>query len=580
MNKELGTAFLTFLAIIFLTIILFEKGLPLGHDIYAHLTYPKLFYHALSEGQFPVRWTEWIKFGFGHPLFNFYQVGFYYFFSLVHFFIPDFIFSIKLSILLLWWLGTFFIFLLTKKFGILPATLASLIYAFSPYLLLDLFIRSAYPEFTAISLIPGVFWALEKTLSQGKLLYLVPFSFLLGAVLISHLPAFIIFAPVLFGYFLLLIINKQFSLKSILYVFTGSILALGLASFYLIPAILELRLISINVLTSNSFSFHQNFVHPQQFISYLWGYQQLWQSSPQALVVFLGLSQWTILTTSFLTVPLYQKVKKIFPYLLFALFTFFYVLFFMQQESLPFWETFKFIQFIQFPWRFFMVVPLLTALSGAALFSLISHPKLNLLLIFFLLIFSFVAYPGILGSVQTTQINFFNLDYQSWQQHPLTKKEAYIEPGYNPLGIKHDIKKEVKRYYIQGQGEAVKQELKDSQMIFDLHIFEPSTFTLTTHYFPGWKAYIDNKEINISSNNPNKYLNVEVPTGNHQLTFKFTDTPIRNTANKITIFSLGTVLSVAIFPIAYHLLRHKLPVLLIILFNYLQSFRRILKTPY
>lgn len=139
------------------TSLLLRTGLPNGHDTYAHTTYSKLFSHALSQGQFPVRWVEHAWVGFGQPLFNYYQVGFFYLVSFIHLLLPNITTAIKASTIFIWIMGAIFLFLFTRKYGQHSAVVAFIVYLFSPYLLLDIFVRSSFPELTALSLIPGVF---------------------------------------------------------------------------------------------------------------------------------------------------------------------------------------------------------------------------------------------------------------------------------------------------------------------------------------------------------------------------------------------------------------------------------------
>ena len=135
-------------------------GFPTGHDAPAHLTYTYLFDRAIAQGQFPVRWTEWVRSGHGQPLFNFYQPGIYYIVEAIHETTGAGLSnSLKLSVLLSWWTGGLLTFLLLRRFGRWPAALAAVLFVFSPYSMLDVFVRSAYPELASLSFAPGVLWS-------------------------------------------------------------------------------------------------------------------------------------------------------------------------------------------------------------------------------------------------------------------------------------------------------------------------------------------------------------------------------------------------------------------------------------
>ena len=171
------------ISILFLATTILKEGLPSGHDLAAHIVRPRVFVEALHQGQFPVRWVEWFKNGLSHPLFNFYQGGVYYIIAAIYFFIPSFVDSIKIMIILFWWLGALFMFLYARRFGNLPALLAAIIYAYTPYLLVDIFVRAAYPELAAIVFATGALWASDNLVRNKKPIFVLPLSLFIGFII-------------------------------------------------------------------------------------------------------------------------------------------------------------------------------------------------------------------------------------------------------------------------------------------------------------------------------------------------------------------------------------------------------------
>ena len=161
--------------------VVIRGGLPAGHDTPAHLTYTYLFDRALTEGQFPVRWIEWVREGHGQPLFNFYQPGLFYFVQVIHLLVPSLTVSLKLTILLLWWLGAGFMYMFLRRCGRLAAAGGALVFAFSPYLMLDVFVRCAYPELAGIVFAVGVLWALDGWLRTNRPVWLAVLASLAGS---------------------------------------------------------------------------------------------------------------------------------------------------------------------------------------------------------------------------------------------------------------------------------------------------------------------------------------------------------------------------------------------------------------
>ena len=60
-------------------------------------------------------------------------------------------------------------------------------FAWSPYLMVDGYVRTAYPELMAVCLIPAVFWSLDRLLRTGRPLFVGALALAI-ALLISHLP--------------------------------------------------------------------------------------------------------------------------------------------------------------------------------------------------------------------------------------------------------------------------------------------------------------------------------------------------------------------------------------------------------
>lgn len=258
--KNLLAICLFSLLILFLSQPFLQEGIFSGHDTSAHLTYAKLFIQEINNGRFPVRWTEGVRIGQAQPLFNFYQVGFYYLLALVNYLFKNFIFSLKFSIIFLWWFGTIFTFLFFKKNGLVAAIFGVLVYTTSPYLIFDIYIRAAYPEFMAISLFPGLLYFLELNLKKPKMIYTAFLAIFFGTIIFSHLPTTIIVFPIILGFIFLQILTKEVKSRGILFASLGLFLGFGIASFYLLPAVFELSFIQIDLLKSNGFDFHKNFL--------------------------------------------------------------------------------------------------------------------------------------------------------------------------------------------------------------------------------------------------------------------------------------------------------------------------------
>ncbi|OGE32104.1 hypothetical protein A2631_03220 [Candidatus Daviesbacteria bacterium RIFCSPHIGHO2_01_FULL_44_29] len=550
--KYLQESFLSNLLVILTSVLIisggvfwFQSGLPSSHDAFAHITYAKIFFQALQEGQFPVRWVDWVQNGYSMPLFNFYQVGFYYLTALFFVFLPS-VFALKITVYLLWIVSTFFIFLLSKKYGVLPASTAALLYGFAPYLILDIFIRGSFPEFTVISLLPVLLWLTEQLLQKSKAVFGPMISLVFGLMIISHLPATIICLPVILGFSLLTLYTaKVSSLPNLGKLTLSFIIGVTLAAFYLLPALFELKFININDLTKQAFDFHKNFSDPLLPVSYIWGYNGSWWGEIFTRSISLGLLSTWILVSS-LAVAIWIICKKlslpILNKLIFWLGVACYGYFFTFKGSLLFWEHLEILRFIQFPWRFLMVLPIAQALLGAAIISLLNkkHQIIFTAMIFMATLFFSLPF---LQPQTFFEEKALNAPLSSWPLHKLTREEAFIEPGYMPKGVNELPEWDSPKWTVTPD-QAIVRTLSSTATNFRFAIdtLTPITFTINTHQFPGWRVQVDGQDTVIREDSKYHFLGVQISPGSHIIEAKLQNTPIRSWSNYISLAALGIII--------------------------------------
>ncbi|PJA55858.1 hypothetical protein CO165_01375, partial [Candidatus Roizmanbacteria bacterium CG_4_9_14_3_um_filter_33_18] len=83
---------------------------------------------------------------------------------------------------------------------------------------------------------------------------------------------------------------------------------------------------------------------------------------------------------------------------------------------------------------------------------------------------------------------------------------------------------------------------KFSKKEFNIQSKNQFEFRLNTFNFPGWEARLDGKEIKINNNNDYKLITVLVPEGNHNLSFIFKNTLVRNIGNVISFITITFIL--------------------------------------
>ncbi|MDE0143178.1 MAG: hypothetical protein OXI80_20980 [Caldilineaceae bacterium] len=127
------------------------------HDGLTHIRRIEALTAALREGVIFPRWFPDHLLGYGTPVFNYYSPGFYYPPALLHVAGLDLILSIRIALSLGFGISAWWMYRLSRQFvSAWPAMVAVVCFQFFPYRIYDLFIRGAFPEFSAFVWLPLV----------------------------------------------------------------------------------------------------------------------------------------------------------------------------------------------------------------------------------------------------------------------------------------------------------------------------------------------------------------------------------------------------------------------------------------
>jgi uncharacterized membrane protein len=519
---------------------LLARGFPAGHDTTAHLTYVYLFDAALSQGQFPVRWVEWIRPGHSQPLFNFYQPGLYYTVQVVHALVPSLLLSIKATILGAWWCGAAFLLLYLRPLGWWPATLGALLFIRAPYLLLDVFVRAAFPEFLALSCAPVVLWSLDRTLRANGHAPALALAAATGLMLVCHLPTVLMFLPVFATYAASLWLTgdarARFVPKAALAVALGA----GLACFYVAPALLELRFTKMFALTSAYYDYRQHFVEPWQWVSTAWGYGGSEPGLADRMSFQVGVLQWIALGLGLVTAIVCMRRRERYRagWLLYWLCAAAAALFMTSAASIAIWRVVPPLSFVQFPWRFLTVVSL--AASIVAAIALSSLRKRTTQAVVVLCVAAGLSWQthGLLKPSHYLPRQSVFIDNPGWRFSRGASGLAFIEPGYFPATVERLPGSYVNRWEItRGRGVVSPREVLDHRIVLAVHSADGLELTITSHAFPGWHVLVDGAAAEWRTEPDFGFIVVRVPAGSRVVEAVFGDTPVRAWSNRVSLLS-------------------------------------------
>ena len=517
----------------------FDPGYRDGHDALSHVTYVYLFNEAIRQGQFPVRWIEGPWTGYSQPLFNFYQVGFYYFVELVHTIVPRLSQSLTLTIVLLWCAGSGFTFLWLKRLGALPAALGTVMFALSPYVVQDVFIRAAYPEFAAICFAPGVLWALDRLLITGRPVFVPLLGLLLCLMMICHLPATMIVSPLIAATVLSLVVTRQAQPGSFLKLAAAGALAIALSAFYVVPVLAEIEDINIQAMTTEYADFRKNFVLAKQLDGI--------RFTPINEISFqLGISQWAAVLFGMVASLLalkrkYWSARDV--AILACLSTIGLALFMMNGVSLRVWESLPPLAFIQFPWRFFLPISIACAAVAAFLVSSIRDERVQAGVVLLAIALHLPLYLHYQRPDRLILREQWNIDDPAWRQTAAARRFGFYQSGFDPIGVTHRPDPLAPRAAIvAGAGTVRMVSFRHDGLTLDVQAEQNLRLSINSHYFPGWTVALDGRDVRITVTPDFGFMEIDVPPGMHRVEAQFGNTPIRTAANTITVVTAVTII--------------------------------------
>ena len=323
-------------------------GASCGHDFNFHLESWLETVRHWHEGVLYSHWAASANYGTGEPRFVFYPPLSWMLGGLLGALLPWTWVPLIFSLLTLLGLGWSFFTMAREWMPEDNAALAACVYVLNPYILFVAYERTAYGE-----LLGGVWMPLLVLFALRKSPSLLPLSVVIAALWLTNAPA-----AVMGCYALVLIVIVAAITEhrwALLLRSAGALLlGLGLACFYLVPAIYEqrwveiTRAISSGMRVEDSFlfgytgeTFHDQVLHTASWIAVL-------LMASTAIAAWLSVKRRSSLWTPL--VALAATFVLLLPF------------------SDPVWRYLPELRYLQFPWRWLLVLSLvLAALAGLAL---------------------------------------------------------------------------------------------------------------------------------------------------------------------------------------------------------------------
>lgn len=353
-----------------------RASLPEGTDAELHIFRLHELSYLIRGGEFYPRWAPNFYHGFGYPIFNYYAPLIYYL-ALPFELLPaiDATLASKIILvagMLLAGLGIYGF--VRDNWGRRAGYVAAALYVYSPYIqYIDPYIRGALPEAFSFAVFPLALWMLDRLRREPATVSWIASVLSVAAVILSHNLMGLFF----FAFLAAWVVwhagqtwiesrrkERPGEWRAIRHLAGAMLLGLALAAFFLLPVFLERNAVTLHTLIGEGghYDFRTHFLALRELLAP--SLKPDWGATQPTFRFNLGIAQWLFGLLG-LTMLALGRVRERAQALFFSL-GLAVILFFMVPVSTPVWEAFAFLPYFQFPWRLLGAAAAMLAIVGAA----------------------------------------------------------------------------------------------------------------------------------------------------------------------------------------------------------------------
>lgn len=542
------------IAILLILLLVIPAAIPLlkGGFFYfsdePHIANLYQMIRAIGSGQFPPRMAPDMSYGYGHPLFNFYYVLPFYLGSIIFGLTKSLIDSYKIitlitiplsSVAMYYWLKQH-----TSKF---LSVAGAILYVYTPYRAVDLYIRGSLGENYAFVFFPLTALFVYKSINKKDPKYIGLLGISIAALILSHNLSPIIFLPWLGLYALTLAWKK--GIKNIRKPIYGILLGLGVSFYWWFPALIDKGLLASQAV----FAYIDHFPFIKQLVIPYWGYGSSVWGPTDELSFQIGVVNLALVLLAGIWF-LRGKAKKNTSVALLIICYFFSAVFLMNIRSNFLWKSFFLAEYIQFPWRLLMI----TTFLSSSLVIIFNRKKLS----------SKILAVSIVVLSMLLTLNYFKPSEYYYPDDDYFLKRFFANRTIE--GERDSISDKYKNYsedylllpqtvderpssfpdekIVSSDAEVVSiEEISavnyESKIVSDTN----SHVTVNFYYFPGWQLKVDGEIVSAEILKPLGNMSVEIPPGTHTLSVEWKETPLRKAANIVSIISVIIIMMFFVF---------------------------------
>jgi hypothetical protein len=487
-------------------------------------------------------WAPDLSAGYGQPLFQFAPPLVYAAALPFHAAGARLADSIQLGLALLHLAGAIAVYRLGRRW---PASRTASLggaaaWLFAPYTALDLYVRSAYAEASAVAIAPLALLALVRVVDRPGATRVAAAGAAVALVILGHNGAALLFLPALGA--AVLAAGLARSRAGLLSGAGALALALGLSAFFWLPAVAEKDFVQTDLLRADFLHWSQHAVAPHQLLWSPWGYGLSGPGTGDGLSFALGWAQ--LLLAAFGVVSVWQARAngRRLEYGTYALLAAGGAWLATSWSSVV-WANVATLQYLAYPWRALM-------LPGLFL-PLLAVPALDRL-------------RPRLAAAALAVVVLANLGHTEPKGYVTYDDEYYAPASIAEKGINTTTREEYQPRWMRtrppytperlrgrpGEIQILEQDLASARQEFRLRAGKETVVEAMTAYYPGWVAEIDGRTVPVEPISERGTLSLAVPEGEHRLVLELRPTPVRALGQRVsmaTVLVLVALLSIAVW---------------------------------
>jgi uncharacterized membrane protein len=516
---------------------LFRGKLIGGHDATEYPPRLVEMKRVLGDAHLPPIWAPDLGNGHGQPLFEFAPPLIYFValpFRLVGARTAD---ALQLGLAGLFLAGALALFALGRRVGasrFASACVASS-WLFFPYLALDLFVRSAFAESSALAAAPIALYGLVAVCDRGAAIDFVFGVVGVALVCLGHNAAALLLLPA-FGAFV--VVRAWLAERRVRTLLGGaSVLASGLlvSAYFWLPALIEKRFTKVHLLREDALRWSEHAIAPWQLFSSSWGYGFSVAGTDDGMSFQLGWIHLLIgIGGAWLALRSRDANRR--ALVLAGIVLTLAGAFLATSWSAPIWSRVETLQYLAYPWRALLLPALFLPVLSLAAFERLSRP---LALV--------VAAAIVLANLAHTEpAQYLSYDDEFYQPERIAQNgiNTTTREEYEPITVA--IRPPYRAEPLVGLDAplvTLSGELRSVRERFTVRAAAPTRVESHLFDYPGWRATVDGRAVAVETAPSTGLIRVALPAGEHQLELALEPTPLRRGALALSLASaLGLLL--------------------------------------